>query len=261
MSQPPIDPERVADDVAGRLLERATALESDGPTLVQLRQAAAEAGISNAAFDAAVAEWRASSASQVAPATRRRWTERALRNVAGLAVGWSAVAALAVAQRLVAAPWLVHKLTDPVGLAIGAVVAARLRARTATIALGGLAVSQGAEFLMDLFSGAPAIHGFGAHMALMIAGIAGVAVGRVAWRRRGRPDACSQDARDNTQGSSHSDASESRSVGLTNAEADKRFVELLRLRRSFNLTRLQLSQGVRWRQRSSRDQHETKMRF
>jgi hypothetical protein len=237
MNQPPVNPERVADDVARRLLERATALDGDGPTLAQLRQSAAEAVISTAAFDAAVAEWRADSPHHVARATPRRWTERALRNAAGLAVGWSAVAALAVAQRLVAAPWLVHKLTDPIGLAIGAFVAARLRGRTATVLLGGLAVSQGAEFLMDLFSGAPAIHGFGGHMALMIAGVAGVAVGRAAWGRRVDPTIRG----DNAQHSSPSDSSESRSVGLTNAEADKRFMELLRLRRSSYVTRLQLS--------------------
>jgi len=241
MNQPPVNPERLADDVARRLLERATALEGDGPTLAQLRQAAAEAGISAAAFDAAVAEWRAASPHRVARATSRRWTEQALRNAAGLAVGWSAVAALTVAQRLVAAPWLVHKLTDPIGLAIGAFVAARLRARAATVLLGGLAVSQGAEFLMDLFSGTPAIHGFGAHMALMIAGVAGVAVGRAAWGRRADPAVRGDDVGDKPQHSSPSDSSESRSVGLTDAEAAKRFMELLRLRRSSYVTRLQLS--------------------
>ena len=241
MKQPPVDPERIADDTARRLLERATALESEGPTLAQLRQAAAEAGISNAAFDAAVAEWRAESAHQVVPGSPQRWAEQVLRNAAGLAVGWSAVSALAVAQGLVAAPWLVHKLADPAGLAIGAFVAIRLRARTATILLGGLAVSQGAEFLMDLFSGAPAIHGLGAHMALMIAGVAGVAVGRFVWGRRAGPKLGGDDARENTAHSPPGDSSESESVGLTNAEADKRFMELPRLRRSSYVTRLQLS--------------------
>lgn len=46
---------------------------------------------------------------------------------------------------------------------------------------------------MDLFSGAPAVRGFGAHLALMIAGVAGVAIGRLVWgRSQGptmRPDA------------------------------------------------------------------------
>lgn len=130
MSQPPVDPERIADDTARRLV-----------------------------------------------------------------AGWFTTVGLAAAQQLAGAPWLVHKLTDPVGMAIGAFIAFRLRARTATVVLGGLAVSQGAEFLMDLVSGAPAIHGFGAHMALM----------------------------------------------LPNADADRRFMEMLRVRRGSYATRWQLS--------------------
>ena len=233
MTQPPIDPERIAETTARRLLERATALDTDGPTLAQLREAAAEAGISHAAFDAAVAEWRAERLPGAPSGLSRRWADRFVRNSAGLASGWVATAGLAVAQGFVGAPWLVHKLTDPVGLAIGAVIAARLRARTATIILGGLAISQGAEFLMDLFSGAPAIQGFGAHVALMIAGVAGVAAGRWVWGRRGGPKVGAPKPNDGgVADSSPDDPSESRSAGLTNAEADKRFMESLRLRRN-----------------------------
>jgi len=241
MEQPAVDAERVADETARRLLARATALEIDGPTLAQLRQAAAEAGISHTAFDAAVAEWRADSLSRKARSTTRTWTERGLRNVAALAVGWLAVAVLAIAQQMVGAPWLVHKFTDPAGMAIGAFVASRLRARTATVVMGGLAVSQGAEFLMDLASGRPAIHGLGAHWALMIAGVAGVALGRAVWGRRGGRGVGESASDEITQHDLPCDSSPSRSVGPTNAEADKRFMELLRLRRSFYLSRLQLS--------------------
>lgn len=241
MEQPTVDAERVADETARRLLERATALESDGPTLAQLREAATEAGISHVAFDAAVAEWRADSRIRKARPTTRTWTERGVRNVAALAVGWLAVAVLAVAQQMVGAPWLVHKFTDSAGMAIGAFVASRLRARTATVVMGGLAVSQGAEFLMDLASGKPAIHGLGAHWALMIAGVAGVAVGRAVWERRGGPGIGGFPSDETTQHAPPRDSSASRSVGPTNAEADKRFMELLRLRRSFYLSRLQLS--------------------
>jgi len=120
MSQP-IDPERLADATARRLLERAAALESDGPTLAELRHAATEAGISPAAFDAAVAEWRAS---QAPSATRRiagaSWRGRLFRNVGSFAASWIAMTSLTAAQRFLGAPWLVHKLTDPIALAIGA---------------------------------------------------------------------------------------------------------------------------------------------
>jgi hypothetical protein len=223
MKNSPLDPERIAGDTARRLLERATALDTDGPTLEQLRQAAQEAGISPAAFDAAVAEWPAGQRVVSPTPARVRWTDAVLRNTAGIAVGWMAVAFLAFPQRFLALPWLVHKLTDPVGLAIGAVVAARLRARTATVVLGGLAVSQGAEFLMDAFSGAPAIHRFGAHMALMIAGVAGVAVGRLLWRRSSGPDVRT-DAFSDDRGSdtAATESSTPRHVGQTDHEADNR---------------------------------------
>lgn len=243
MSQPPLEPERIADDTARQLLARAAALDTDGPTLPQLRQAAAESGISHAAFDAAVAEWRADSMRIAEQPSRRRWMRQAWRNAAAFAAGWSVTAGLSVAQQLVDAPWLVHKLTNPVGMAIGALIAARLRARTATVLLGGLAVSTGAEFLMDLFSGAPAVQGFGAHMALMIAGVAGVAVGRAFWGRRTYPDAPDVSAAASAAKSPSSDTSQSESVGLTNTRADKRFTDLLRLRRGADPTRVQL----RWR--------------
>ena len=239
MTKPPVNPERVADDTARHLLERAAALDADGATLTQLRQAAIEAGISHAAFDAAVAEWRRTSGARPVHPARRRIGERLLRNAAALAVGWSSVAALAASQALIAAPWQVHKLTDPIGLAIGVIVGSRLRARTATIVLGGLAIAQGTEFLMDLLSGAPAIHGAQAHFALMIAGVVGVALGRAVWR--GDSGETGDDTTDrSTVRSSPNDSSASDSIGLTNAEADKRFMESLRLRRSFYMVRLQL---------------------
>ncbi|HTR79408.1 MAG TPA: hypothetical protein VMH39_14925 [Gemmatimonadaceae bacterium] len=144
------------------------------------------------------------------------------------------VAILAGIVRVAASPWLIHKLTDPLGLAIGAVIAAKLRARTATILLGGLAVSQAAEFAMDLLTGAPSIQGGGAHMGLMVAGVAGVALGfRLRRPARGSgPGDAPHLATSGVQTEDPADSSPSRSVGPTNAEADKRFMELLRLHRN-----------------------------
>jgi hypothetical protein len=227
MTRSPTDPERVADATARRLLERAIALDTDGPTLAQLRDAAAEAGISADAFDAAVAEWRAHSQQPTAKSPSR-WAEQLLRNAAGLALGWLALSSLAGAQALVGAPWLVHKLTDPVGLAIGAVIAARLRARTATVVLGGLAVAQGAEFLMDLAGGAPAIHGLGPHVALMIAGVVGVAVGRSVLGRSNDPGQRADQSRNRVHTeSSPDDPSVSSRIAPSGTEGDNRFMKLL----------------------------------
>ena len=204
MSSSPIDPRRVADTTARQLLERAAQLDQDSLTLQQLREAAIEAGISAAAFDQAVREWRRSaplSSSVTRPLSVRT---RLLRNAGALASGWVALAGLSAINRLFAVPWLVHKLTDPVGLAVGAAIALKLRARTATAVLGGLAVSQTAEYLLDFVSGAPALHGFAPHMALMIAGIAGVAMGQYFWHKGsgGRPG-LSQQSAGSTSSASH----------------------------------------------------------
>jgi hypothetical protein len=177
MKQAPDDRERLSEETARKLLERAASIDDTRLSLAQLREAAAEAGISNAAFDAAVGEWRrAAGDARSKPAAPNRLTSL-LPNCAALAGGWISVSTLALVVRLTGAPWLVHKLTDPIGLAIGALIAAKSKARPAAIVLAGLTVSQLAEFLMDLFAGAPTIHGFGAHMALMIAGVLGVALG------------------------------------------------------------------------------------
>ncbi|HVX41962.1 MAG TPA: hypothetical protein VHB25_20540, partial [Gemmatimonadaceae bacterium] len=172
MSTPPNDRGRVTDAIARDLLARAAHIDQDSTQLAHLRAAAVEAGISEAAFDEALREWRADS-------TRARmttsWHQRILPNLGGFVVGWGALAVLAAADRLLDAAPLVHKMTDPLGLLVGALVAARLRARTATIIMGGLAVSQGAEFLMDLLAHGSAIQGFYAHVGLMVAGIGGVA--------------------------------------------------------------------------------------
>jgi len=159
MTQPPIDPARVPDATARQLLARAAELDADGPTLAQLRQAASEAGISGGAFDAAVVEWRTKHTLAAPQTTRRAWLDAIGRNAVACAGSWISLSAFAAVQRLIQAPWLLHKLSDPVGLAIGAAIAVRLRARTAAVILGGLAVSQGAEFLMDVSGGAPAVQG------------------------------------------------------------------------------------------------------
>jgi hypothetical protein len=240
MDAPINDRDRVTEEIARQLLTRAATLDSDGRQLTQLRDAAIEAGISGDAFDQAVREWRAGPTAPPA----RTWKEAVLRNLAAFAGGYAALLTFSTFDRLLAVPSLVHKLTDPVGLLVGVVVATKLRARTATILMGGLAVSQSVEFLMDLLAGAPAIRGFYPHIALMIAGVGGVAASQI-WRSRddqGTPSSpTSADAASVSPPASDADDPAPPGVGLTFAEADKRFIELLRLRRNSYMTRLQLS--------------------
>jgi len=181
MSSSPIGPERIGETTAKRLLERAAELDENKLTLGQLRDAAIEAGIAPSAFDEAVREWRRTRNLSPTRDSALPLSSRLLRNAAALTAGWVAISVFAGMDGLLTLPWLVHKLTDPVGLALGSVLALKLRARTAVTVLGGLTASQLVEFLLDLGSGTPAVHGFSAHISLMAAGIAAVAVGQRFW--------------------------------------------------------------------------------
>jgi hypothetical protein len=244
MSRHPIDPERIADATARRLLARAAELDDRQLTLEQLRDAASEAGISTGAFDAAVAEWRRSPVPATPAQIAWALAPHILRNAAGIAAGWISLTILDGLVRVVAAPFPVRTLTDSLAMALGALVAAKLRARTATILLGGFAVSQAVEFVMNLLSGGPAINGFRPHMTLLAAGIASVALG--VWLRRptggNGPSAGSHFGTGHGPGREDTDdPSQSRPVDVRNSEADYRVMELLRPRRTSSVTRFQLS--------------------
>lgn len=182
MPHRPDDTERVNTETARRLLEHATALEVDGPTLRQLREAATEAGISDAAFNRAVHAWRERSRGEraespsLASEGRGHQPTMLWRNAAALATGVASAAVTFGISDLVTAGgsdhWMLEKLAAPAALGVMAYVTSRFRARVLTTIAAGLALSQGVEFLLDLANGAPAIHGFRPHMALMVGGIA-----------------------------------------------------------------------------------------
>ena len=110
MTQSPNDRDRVTDEIAQQLFTRAATIDQDGMQLAQLRTAAIEAGISGAAFDQAVREWRAGPPPRY---TVGSWAHRLLRNVGAFAAGWTSIAIFADVDRLLSLPRLVHKLTDP----------------------------------------------------------------------------------------------------------------------------------------------------
>ena len=183
-------PRGLPEAAAHRLLKRAVELDharaGDVP-LDRLRAAAHDAGISPEAFAAALAEADADERAggppprDAAPVRRR---DALVANVVALLAFAGILLALVLASRGLDVPWLVRKAVDPAALALGAAVAARLRARPVALLLAGLAVAQGAEFTMDAAYAAPAVHGAGAHLALMLAGIVGVLAGQLLGRRR-----------------------------------------------------------------------------
>lgn len=187
---------RLPEDAAHRLLARAVELDATRGTeltIAQLREAAREAGISNVAFDSALKEWQSAEFTSVpprpVPSGIRAWfrvhvaaVEAAVkgapvRNIAALVAFCGVLMLLVSFDRAADVHWLVRKATDPVALAVGAIIALRLRARPIGFLLAGLAISQGAEFVMDVALGVPSVQGFGSHLALMIAGVAGVLLG------------------------------------------------------------------------------------
>jgi hypothetical protein len=83
------------------------------------------------------------------------------------------------------AGWVARKAVDPTALALGALIAARLRARLLVLPIAGFALALGAEAAMDAAFGTPVVRGAGAHLALILAGVLGVLLGALLARRSG----------------------------------------------------------------------------
>jgi hypothetical protein len=171
------------------VLARAAEIDAQsGPSvpLERLRLAALEAGLTPAAFEAALAEVRNA---RVAPQpTPGEWPRLAPYVGAIVGTGIVVVAGASVLNSVESA-WFVRKLLDPVALGLGAALAMRFNVRPLAMLFGGLAVATGAEFLMDLWVGQPAIRGAAPHFGLMIAGVAGVLLGARLRREPGGQDA------------------------------------------------------------------------
>lgn len=98
--KPPVpDLERVPSTVAERILARASELDANSAQVAELRSAAAEAGISSSAFDAALAEYRDGSRENVAARVPEYGTRR--RGVVAMLIGFLAVGALFFLMRTV----------------------------------------------------------------------------------------------------------------------------------------------------------------
>jgi hypothetical protein len=179
------DGPRLPEDAAHRLLARAVELDAARAAeipVARLREAAREAGISAAAFEAALAEAQAPPATAAA-ARGGRW-ETVFRNALAVVAFWGTLVLLVRLCRAADVAWQVRKAADVAALLVGAGVARRLGARVALFALAGLALAQGSEVAMDLLYGGPAVRGAGAHFALIVAGVGGVALGALLTRAR-----------------------------------------------------------------------------
>ena len=205
MSEHRIDPERIAEDEAHRLIARAAELDlarAELVSLTQVRTAAVEAGISPAAFDEALREYRltlerntaAISADRDSPPASalgrlRRWfrsranagpsslAARVRVNALALLATWGGMTLLVHAIDLFRVGDGAVTVAMVASLLAGTVLAHRLRANLARFACVALAISIGSEMLFDLIAGHPVVHGNGAQFALLTAGVVGVGVG------------------------------------------------------------------------------------
>jgi hypothetical protein len=187
------------EDAAHRVLARAVELDharARRVPLAHLRDAAREAGVSDAAFAQALAESQRPIAGPAPESGSAPW--RAVVGAHALAlVACVGVLVLAVGlHSMSGAGWVARKAVDPAALALGALIAARLRARLLVLPLAGLALALGAEAAMDAAFGTPAVRGAGAHLALILAGVLGVLLGAFLARRSGavRPGAGAAEA-------------------------------------------------------------------
>jgi hypothetical protein len=176
------------EDAAHRLLARAVELDHARAArvpLAHLRAAAREAGVSDAAFAQALAEADAARAAPGPDPDSMSWRAHVGAHALAL-VACVGVLVLAVGlHSLSGAGWVVRKAVDPAALALGALIAARLRARLLVLPLAGFALALGAEAAMDAAFGTPAVRGAGAHLALILAGVFGVLLGAFLARRSG----------------------------------------------------------------------------
>jgi hypothetical protein len=85
MTLPP-DRELLSQAAARRLLERAGEIDADSTSVDALREAAREAGISEAAFDAALLEMRGRTVNDIQPATVRSRRKRLILSALAVAV-------------------------------------------------------------------------------------------------------------------------------------------------------------------------------
>lgn len=212
MPDTPHDAAAISDAAAQRLIARAIELDARRTADVsvpQLREAVLEAGVSPAAFDAALAELRltlqvAAPAAPESPRGRIAGPWARLRDrvrgaepaapatvpariaVHGIALVafWGALVLLMKLGGAADVAWPAQKLGAVLGTALGAWIAHRLGARIVKWPLLALTAAQGAELAMDLVWGAPAVLGASGHWAMILASVAGVGIGAALGRRR-----------------------------------------------------------------------------
>jgi hypothetical protein len=187
----------LSEDAAHRLLARAVELDAArGPTLTvaQLREVAREAGISAAAFDAAVRELGEGphAPPRAAPWRTPPWRTppwRALGHAlarGALAVG-GGLGLISVASRVTnaaGADWPVHHGAVIAANVLAVLLARRLGARAVAVLFAVLAAAQAGEYPMRLLFGRDAVQGGPTKWALVLASLLGIGFGALLRHRR-----------------------------------------------------------------------------
>ncbi len=166
------------ENSARRVLKRAIEIDSRWGTqtaVTQLREAAEQAGISTAAFDAALAEERGRKhVLDFAPSGV--WTF-VTRNVVSFAAFWALTSFVSRVNWSLGLGWQAsHALLLGANL-VGVGIAVRLRGRLTAAVLAVTAAAQLAEYPIHLLYGIGAVQGSPTKWALMLAGLGGLGFG------------------------------------------------------------------------------------
>jgi hypothetical protein len=185
------DDRRLGEDAAHRLLARAVELDAarDAERLAslsvaQLRDVARDAGISAAAFEAALGELRrGADAPRPAPAARwRALGDAVARNALALVGGWAVISVASGVTNAAGAGWQGHQAAVGAANALAVLLAHRLRGRAVAVVLAVLAAAQLGDYALHLLYGAAL--GEQGKWALIVASLLGIGFGALLSRGR-----------------------------------------------------------------------------
>jgi hypothetical protein len=100
-----------------------------------------------------------------------RTTRRIATNVLASAGAWLLSYAAVETASSFGFDWTLQKLSQSIGLMLGALVGYRVGARATYVASMGLALATAAEYVMDVVAGQPAVRGMWPHLFLVAIGV------------------------------------------------------------------------------------------
>jgi hypothetical protein len=173
-------PHSLSSDAARRVLARAAELDAQAAAdvpVARLRDAAREAGISDAAFEAALHDVETREAEHAPPRRGRDVVGAVVVNVLAFALFWVTLALWARVEHSLQLAWEADHPARALLNVLGVFIALRLRARAVAVVLAVTAAAQVAQYPLHLLFGIEVLQGAAAKWGLMLAALLGVVFG------------------------------------------------------------------------------------